>query len=113
MKALIQALNRNPLFRFLSSVRLAVPLMLAIAGVIAAGTIYESNYSASVARILIYQSWWFEGLMILLWLNIFCAMISRYPYKEFHTGFVITHIGLLTLLIGAQITATYGLDGQL
>jgi len=113
MLPLIQALQRNPIFKFFSSVRLAVPLMLVIAGVVAAGTLYESRYNAEVANLIVYKSWWFFGLMILLWMNIFCAAVSRIPYKMHHTGFVITHIGLLTLLIGGEITATSGIDGQL
>jgi len=99
--------------KFLSSVRLAIPLLIIIACAVAAGTLYESRYNAEVAKIMVYRSTWFEGLLILLWLNIFCATLSRYPFKRHHIGFVITHIGLLTLLIGAQITAFYGLDGQL
>ena len=113
MISFIRVVQKNRIFKFLSSVRLAVPLMLVIAGVVAAGTLYESRYNAEVANILIYRSWWFSGLMVLLWLNIFCAAVSRIPYKMHHLGFVITHIGLLTLLIGAQITASSGIDGQL
>jgi len=113
MIRLIQILQKNRVFKFLASVRLAVPLMLVIAGVVAAGTLYESRYNAEVANLIIYRSWWFFGLMVLLWLNIFCAAVSRIPYKLHHLGFVVTHIGLLTLLIGAQITAQSGIDGQL
>lgn len=109
----IQALKKNSVFRFMSSVRMAVPLMVVLGVVVAIGTVYESLYSAQVASILIYRATWFQALLGLLWLNILCAALSRIPYKIHHTGFVITHIGLLTLLIGAQITASYGIDGQL
>ncbi len=87
--------------------------MLILAVVVAAGTLYESRYNAEVAGMIIYKSKWFQLLMGLLWINIFCAAVSRWPFKKHHTGFVITHIGLLTLLIGAQITAVVGIDGQL
>jgi hypothetical protein len=110
---LIQTVQKNPLFRFISSVRMAVPLMLILAGVVAAGTLYEARYNGQVASLYVYRTWWFQGLMGLLWLNIFAATLSRVPFKRHHTGFVITHIGLLTLLAGAQMTATYGIDGQL
>jgi hypothetical protein len=110
---MIQALQKNRFFKFVSSVRLAVPLMLIIASVVAAGTLYESAYNSEVARILVYQTWWFHGLILLLWLNIFAATLSRFPFKEHHTGFVVTHMGMLTLLVGAMMTAIWGLDGQL
>ena len=61
----------------------------------------------------VYRAVWFQLLMGVLWLNIFAAMISRYPFKRHPTGFVITHIGMLTMLVGAQLTVSYGIDGQL
>jgi hypothetical protein len=87
--------------------------MLVIVVVSAIGTIYESQYNSEYAKLLIYNSDWFLFLMILLWLNIFCATISRIPFQKHHTGFIITHIGLLSLLGGAFVTANSGIDGQL
>ncbi|PWU20980.1 MAG: hypothetical protein C5B49_03355 [Bdellovibrio sp.] len=110
---IIQRLNRNSVFKFLSSVKLAVPLMIIIIGSVAAGTIFESLYNASYARLAVYGSSWFWLLMVLLWLNIFAAMMSRYPWKKRHLGFVITHIGMLTLLFGGFITSQWGIDGSL
>jgi hypothetical protein len=110
---IVQALNQNKVFRFVSSIKLAVPLMLALMICVAYGTIIESNYNAEYAKISIYNTNWFFSFLGLLWLNIFCSTVSRYPYQQRHTGFVITHIGLLTLLIGAMITGFWGIDGQL
>lgn len=110
---LIAHLNRTRVFRFLSSVRLAVPLMIVIIIAVAAGTIYESLYNAAYAKLAVYNTWWFALIMVLLWLNIFCAMMSRYPWRKHHTGFVVTHIGLLTLLFGGFLTGYYGVDGSL
>lgn len=106
-------IKKNPIFKFLSSVKLAVPLMLILACVVAAGTIFESNYNSEYVKLMIYNSSWFSALMILLWINIFAATISRIPFKRHHTGFVITHIGLLTLLVGGMMTNSLGIDGQL
>lgn len=110
---LISRLNKNKFFKFSSSVRLAVPLMLILASVVAWGTILESQYNSEYSSLMIYKSEWFGLLLILLWMNIFLATISRWPFKKHHTGFVITHIGLLTLLIGGYVTNQYGIDGQL
>lgn len=104
---------RVPVLRFFSSVKLAVPLMLALAVIVAVGTIYESRYNAQIASLHIYRSFWFQGLLCLLWVNIFCATVSRLPFRKGHTGFVITHIGLLTLLIGSLMTSIFGIDGNL
>lgn len=101
------------LFRFLSSVRLAIPLLLTLIVVVAYGTVLESQYNAEMARLVVYRNTWFQVLLTLLWLNILCAALSRLPWKRHHTGFVITHLGLLILLAGAMITNLWGIDGQL
>ncbi len=109
----LKKLQQNLVFKYLSSVRLAIPLLIVVSLVIGAGTIVESRYNTELARLIFYDSSWFLVLLVLLWINIFCATISRYPFQKHHTGFVVTHIGLLTLLIGAMITGVYGIDGQL
>lgn len=101
------------ILRFLSSVKLAVPLMTIIIGVIAYGTVVESMYNADMARLKVYQTSWFGFLMGLLWINILFAALSRWPWKIRHLGFLITHLGLLVLLIGGVITGVYGTDGSL
>lgn len=97
----------------MSSVKLAVPLLLVVAAVVAWGTVVESKYNAEMARIVVYNSTWFTALMGLLWLNILFATLSRYPFKKHHTGFVITHLGLLLTLGGGVLTTQYGIDGTL
>jgi len=103
----------SKLYRLLSSVRLAVPLMLVLGAVVAIGTVLESKYSAAYAKLLIYDAFWFYGLLALLGLNILCAALSRRPWKARHTGFVTTHAGMLLMLGGAFITAYWGIDGEL
>lgn len=109
----IEKLKKNIIFKYVSSVKMAVPLMVGILIVVAVGTVLESKYNAQVASILVYRSWWFGVLMGLLWFNIFFATVARIPFKLHHTGFVIIHIGLLTLLVGGLVTAKYGIDGSL
>lgn len=109
----IKALQRTRVFKFFSSVKLAVPLMAILLVLSAAGTVFESNYNSQYATLIVYRAWYFELLLVLLWSNIFCATLSRIPFKKHHTGFVITHIGLLLLLAGSLVTATLGVDGEL
>ena len=110
--SLLQKLQKNKIFKFISSVRLAVPLLITLGIVAALGTIIESRYNTELAKLLLYDSTWFLVLLSFLWINIFCATLSRYPFKKHQVGFVITHIGLLTLLGGSFVTKIYGIDGQ-
>ncbi len=111
--AFMTKLKANKIFKFISSIKLAVPLMLTVGFTVAYGTIVESRYNAEMAKMMVYQAWWFQILLGLLWINIFTSTLSRIPYKIHHLGFVITHLGLLTLLVGSLVTAEYGIDGQL
>lgn len=109
----VSSLNKNKIFRFMSSVRLAVPTMLILCFFVGWGTILESLYNAEYASLMVYKSWWFSLFMAVLWVNIFCAPLSRYPFKRHQIGFVTTHIGLLILLAGGMVTTRFGVDGQL
>jgi hypothetical protein len=113
MKKILAGIQQNKVFKFASSVKMAVLVMLLLGAVVAVGTIYESRYNAQVAGLMVYRTPWFLALLCLLWINIFSAAVSRIPYKRRHTGFVVTHLGMLTLLIGSGVTYLYGLDGQL
>jgi hypothetical protein len=100
-------------FKFLSSVQLAIPSMLVLILVIAFGTVVESRYNAEYAKLLVYQSRWFNALLIMIWINVLFAALSRWPWKPRHAGFLITHLGLLLLFGGGFLTNVFGVDGSL
>ncbi len=100
------------IFRFLSSVKLAVILLMVLIAATAVGTIYESRFDAKVARAYVYEAPWFNAWLILLGVNLAAAAFSRYPWKRHHTGFVITHAGIITLLVGAVVGASGGSRGR-
>lgn len=96
----------------LSSLSLAVVLIFSLAGTLAFATFVEARYGTPSVQFFVYQTWWFDALLILLALNILFAAMVRYPWKRYQTGFVITHIGLLTLISGAALSRLYGIDSQ-
>lgn len=100
-------------FRFLSSLRLAVILLMVLIVGIAAGTVCESRFDAKVARAYVYEAPWFSAWMILLGVNLAAAAFSRYPWKKHHAGFVVTHAGIITLLVGALVGRIWGIEGTM
>src|SRR5579862_8081023 len=96
--------NLLALYEFLASLKLAVVLILLVAILLGVATFVEANYGTAAVGFLIYHTWFFAALLSLLALNIFCAAAIRFPWKQHQTGFVITHIGLLTLLSGSAIS---------
>ncbi|MBI3827876.1 MAG: hypothetical protein HY291_00050 [Planctomycetes bacterium] len=101
------------LFEVFASLKLAVCLLAVLIVASATGTWYESKFNADVAREYIYNAWWFNVWMVLLGVNLFCAAAIRYPWKPHQTGFVITHAGLITLLIGGLIDRKWGVEGTI
>jgi len=107
------AWQSNPLFRFFASVRLAMLLLAVLIVATIAGTIYESSFDARVARAYIYEAWWFNIWLLLLAANLICSAFSRRPWKRNHTGFLLTHLGIIVLLAGALIGRLCGVEGSM
>jgi hypothetical protein len=96
--------------RWLGSLQMAVLLLLLFAFVLAIGTMVESWYSGQAAQELVYRTWWFTLLLALLGVNIFFAAAKKWPWKKYQTGFLITHVGLLTMVSGGILTSLSGVD---
>lgn len=101
------------LFEFCASLKLAVILISSAAVVLGWATFVESAYGLSAVQFGVYGTWWFALLNALLALNIFCAAAIRFPWARYQTGFVITHVGLLTLLFGCLLSRNWGIDAQM
>jgi hypothetical protein len=114
------ALAREPLairmfdsiYRFLASLKLAVLSISCLAGVLAYATFFESWYGTAAAQECIYKGPGFAILLTFLGTNILCAALIRFPWTKRQTGFVITHAGLLTVLLGSWISFKVTDDGQ-
>ena len=98
------------LFERLASLRLAVLLMLWLMLECIIGTVIESAASTAAARYFVYGTLRFTILLGLLGLNILCAALIRFPWRRHQTGFVVTHFGLLVLLVGSMMTAVNNVD---
>ena len=59
------------------STRLMAVLFIVFAIAMGAGTFIESKYNTDTARILIYNAWWFEVIMVFFMINFF-GNIKRY-----------------------------------
>lgn len=107
------AWQRHGLFRFFSSVKLAVILLAILIVASIAGTLYETTFNADVARAYVYGAPWFNAWLVLLAINLAAAAFSRVPWKRHHTGFLITHLGIIILLAGALVGRLFGIEGTM
>lgn len=101
------------LFNFCASIKLAVINLIVFAALLSYATFYESSFTTELVQKHIYKTLWFDLLMFFIGLNVACAALSRFPWKKKHTGFVITHLGILIILFGSMITRKFGIEGQI
>jgi cytochrome c-type biogenesis protein CcsB len=98
-------------FKFLLSTRTTLVLLIAFATSCATATFIENDHGTAVARGLVYETWWFE--IILLWLAVnFLAHMGQ--YKLFHKNrwpVGLFHIAFVIIIIGAGVTRYFSEEG--
>src|SRR3979411_257216 len=104
---------RNPIGKFFASLKLAVVLLAVLIVAAIAGTIWESSFDAKVARAYVYRAPWFNLWLVVLAANLTVSALSRWPWRKHHVAFLITHLGIITLLTGSLIGRTWGIEGTI
>ncbi len=98
---------------FFFSTRLMAFLFIVFAAAMGTGTFIEDGYNTNTARILIYNSWWFEAIMFLFLVN-FLGNIPRYKLlKKEKWATLILHLAFIFILIGAGITRYISYEGMM
>jgi len=72
-------------------------------------TFMENDYGTSTARVLVYNHWWYESILVLTTVNLMGIIYRRKMWKQkakflFHSSFVL-------ILIGAAVTRYAGYEG--
>ncbi len=97
----------------LGSVGFTVMISVALILLLIIATSMEAVHGTPFAQKAFYQTRWFDMVVALLWINIFCSTVLRFPFKQGQIGFLITHSGILLLLTGALMTRMYGIEGEM
>lgn len=101
-------------FAFLGGVRFAVLLISITALMVIVGTLVESKTdSHQFAAQIIYGSFLFQLLLACFFINILFSALRRWPFKQKHIPFLITHCGLLMIILGVAVKTTFGTQGHL
>ena len=95
------------------STRLMAVLFLVFATAMAFGTFIESKYSTDTARIWIYNTAWFEAIMVFFVIN-FIGNISRYRLVRWEKWPVLTlHLSWILIILGAFVTRYISFEGMM
>ncbi len=97
----------------LFSTRLMSIVIVLFIVAMATATFVENDYGTQSAKALIYNSWWFEVLMLLLTIN-FIGNIFKYRlYRREKWPVFLFHIAFIITLLGAFVTRYFGYEGMM
>ncbi|ALJ56837.1 Cytochrome c biogenesis protein Ccs1 [Candidatus Xiphinematobacter sp. Idaho Grape] len=108
-------MRNSPIWKLIylfGSLKLALVLLATLAAACAVATFTESNFSIKLAQATVYKAPWFTCWLALLCINLLAVTLTRWPWQRKHIGFVITHFGIVTLLVGALVGSTWGFEGN-
>ena len=97
----------------MASLTLATLILLVYVPVLIWATLMEKWYGTPAVHFAIYNTAWFTAINVLLAVNILLAMLVRLPWRRRQAGFLLTHGGVLVLLVGCLITREAGMEATL
>ena len=94
-----------------ASLYVAIPLMGIYAIAIAVATFIENDFGSNAARVLIYNTWFFNVLHLWLLVCLIGVMI-RYKFlsQKKYASFML-HLSFVIIIVGAGITRFFGVEG--
>jgi len=99
--------------KFFFSTRLMAVLFIVFATAMAFGTFIESWYSTETARIWIYNTTWFELIMVFFVIN-FVGNIFRYRLlRKEKWPVLLLHISWILIIVGAFVTRYISFEGMM
>ncbi|WP_452223538.1 cytochrome c biogenesis protein CcsA [Lacinutrix chionoecetis] len=107
---------QNKLAKILFSTRLTAVLFIVFAIAMIVGTFMDAGQETSptpYSRSMIYNTWWFEGIMVFFVIN-FVGNIFRFRlYKKAKWATLTLHLAFIFILVGAFITRYIGYEGMM
>jgi cytochrome c-type biogenesis protein CcsB len=103
----------NKALSLLSSLKLAVVLLVLLLLGLSAGTIIESRAGAEVAGRAVYFAWWFVALEVAFAVNVTASLVTLFPWGRFRIGYLVTHASLVLILAGALVTYAFKVEGTI
>ncbi len=81
----------------------AIGLILVLAIFMALATFWGMQFGDDASSWVVYHANWFLFLCGLLGLSVLASTLLRFPWRKYQLGFLVTHLGILILLIGCWV----------
>ncbi|WP_299109120.1 cytochrome c biogenesis protein CcsA [uncultured Tenacibaculum sp.] len=95
----------------LYSTRLMAILFFVFAIAMGIATFIENDFGTQTSKALVYNTWWFEVIMIFFVINFFGNIFRYKLYKKEKWSVLLFHIAFLFILIGAGVTRYISYEG--
>ncbi|HEC2790298.1 TPA: cytochrome c biogenesis protein CcsA [Campylobacter jejuni] len=101
------------IIKSIGDLRVSVVLFLLFALFCALATFIESAYGTPTAWAMVYDTFWFEYIQLLLGINLLCGMFRYKMFGLKKLPLIIFHISFLFILVGSAMTRYAGFEGIL
>ncbi len=99
--------------RFFFSTRLMAMLFIVFATAMGFGTFIESKYSTETARIWLYNTTWFEAIMVFFVINFVGNMFRYRLFRWKKWPVLLLHLSWVLIIIGAFVTRYISFEGMM
>ena len=103
----------NRVLRFISASWLFGGLLIILAAAMAMSTFIENDYGSSAARALVYNTWWFELIFLILAINMIGNIVLFRMGQKGNWPVLLFHLSFLIIIMGAAITRYFGTEGTM
>ncbi len=97
----------------LFSMKLMAVAMFIYLVAIGMATMVESTYEIQTAKILVYNSRWFELLHVYLFINLIVNIFRHKMYQKQKIAVLTFHLSFIIIILGAAITRYYSFEGMM
>lgn len=97
----------------LFSIRLASCLIVLFAFVIGFATFIENDFGRMSAKSLIFNTWWFELILVLLAINLIINMKRYNLFRKEKLAVLMFHLAFVFIILGAGVTRYFGFEGMM
>lgn len=101
----------NLIKSFFCSFKIILPLVAVYAISCAVATFIENDYGTRMAKLVIYQTWWFNALHVYLLIALVATLLFSKYWKQKKYASIILHVSFIFIIIGAGITRFSSFEG--